>query len=151
MNNLPSYQTQFNKITEAYIKGEILPLNPSFCFCGTLAGGRGWQVESYHKGEKDLISCVTYNFDYTYEEFGEMEKALFSFFNESKDVKWVEPGIVEAHENYMLVKTGELPDYEEKLFNGMVAALEKLKEIHIRHGEVIDETPIFQKRKRKLF
>lgn len=75
-------------------------------------------------------------------------KALFSTFPDvvyhcTRCITVYKNGI-ESHEEYGGITT--IPDYENKLFNGMVAALEVLKQIHIEHGEVIDEEPVFTKR-----
>lgn len=154
MKILPNYQTQFNKITEAYIKDEIKPLDPQFCFCGTLSPDSNWR-------NKELFT--KHEYDYSWNEFGEMEQSLFSTF--TKETEWEAPGFVNCNESCVnkrllreeilvqieedetsWLKLAAGDTYEDKLFNGMVAALDKLKEIHIRHGEVIDEQPIFQKR-----
>lgn len=126
---LPTYETQFNKITEAYIKGNIKPWDDDFCFCGTLADGDDWTFLN----QKSL--------SYTPVEFGKMEKALFSPFPE---IKWSYNG--RQKRSCPLVKITQAKDFEEKLFNGMCAALEVLKQIHIEHGEVIDNPQPFVKR-----
>lgn len=119
-----TFKQAFDKITEAYIKGEIKVGYSEFCFCGTLTGGNyNWALRS---------KCV--NMAYTYEEFGRMERALFSVDPESG---WEDNGAVADK------KVGE---DEDLLFAGMTAALEVLKQIHIERGEVIDESPVFSKR-----
>jgi hypothetical protein len=115
MTQLPSYQTQFNKITEAYIKGEIQPYNESFCFCGTLSNGSCWYEADMYP-EKHV---------YSYKQYDMMEDALLRETIEN-----------ESH-----------PLFEDYLFSGMCAALEVLKQIHIERGQVIDDAPVFIKRK----
>lgn len=130
MNTLPKYSEQFNKITEAYIKGEIELWEDNFCFCGTLAENTDrWAF---------IYAMET---DYTYQEFGRMEKALFSPF---KEIEWLHNGKQNRKVDHIIIM--RKPNYEKKLFNGMVAALEVLREIHLEHGEIIDEQPTFKKR-----
>jgi len=116
--NTPTYKEQFDKITEAYIKGEIEPYRANFCFCGTLCdNSSSWFgiCEVEHHNYKH----------YNGEEYVMMEVALLDTLRDVDrvDIEW-----------------------EDKLFEGMVAALEVLKEIHISKGEIIDETPKFSKR-----
>jgi hypothetical protein len=120
------YSEAYDKIIQAYFNDEIKPNNTNFCFCGTLCGGKQWAS----RGLQNIVW-------YSYEEFGEMEKALFS--------PW--PHVVFYANGMTGGRADELAeDYEEKLFVGMCAAIEVLKQIHITRGEIIDETPSFTKR-----
>jgi hypothetical protein len=121
MQNLPSYQTQFNKITEAYIRGEIKPLDAHFCFCGTLCDN----IQQWYQPYRDFKG-------YTAKEFKRMEDALFVQIRKTTGES--------------VTCTPKSPLYEDGLFNGMVAALNVLRQIHIEHGEIIDQSPVFQKR-----
>lgn len=116
-----NYKQAFDKITEAYIRGEIQPFSPEFCFCGTLCGGREW----YRGVRFPLVVNQFPHSGYSGLELGTMEKALL-------DEVW---DVLERSEQY-----------EEKLFSGMSAALDVLKQIHIERGEIIDEVPEFTKR-----
>jgi len=131
MEKLPTYQQQFDKITEAYIKGEIKPYEPCFCFCGTLCNNESsWFLSS--RGEGNGAG------GYSHKELKRMESALVYTIDKqtvNHGCKFHLPETVEPH-----------PNYENALFNGMVAALEVLKQIHIERGEVIDEVPAFKKR-----
>lgn len=114
-----TYKQAFDKVTEEYIKGNILPMNPEFCFCGTLSPDSNW-------GSIFLFKNTEY-YPYTQEEYQRMEFALFS------------------------KKAGRcwhdiIDDYEEVLFNGMCAALEELKQIHIERGEIVDDELTLNKR-----
>lgn len=131
--NLPSYKTQFDKITEAYIRGEIKPEEPKFCFCGTLCDNTSsWFGFSTKGKHKDFGG-------YTGLEYAKMEQALFSPFMPFNDTKG---GLICT----ICHPSMDSPEYEDLLFLGMTAALEVLKQIHIERGEVIDETPVFTKR-----
>jgi len=93
--NTPTFREQFDKITEAYIKGEIRPYDPSFCFCGTLCDNKyNW-----------FGACQYKHFDYKHysgEYYLKMEVALLSKVEE-----------VVASEGYL---------YENKLFEGISAS-----------------------------
>lgn len=126
MNTLPKYSEQYDKIINAYFKDEIQPLEAKFCFCGTLADNSDeWCNIRYSR------RCNYFMF-YTGNEYVMMERALLDT---------LQKGI-----NGEVVSYEELNGYEERLFNGMAAALEVLKQIHIKRGEIIDEAPQFKKR-----
>jgi hypothetical protein len=119
---LPKFSEQERKIHEAYINDEIQPLNASFCFCGTLANGRGWyDADRYPESHP-----------YSMDEYEKMEYALLN-------------GVINGTQNVKDIISH--PNYEISLFEGMVAALEVLKNIHIEKGEIIDEVKPFVKRK----
>ena len=124
---LPTYEQQFNKITEAYIKDEIEPYDSEFCFCGTLNPYRN--IEGLSMAWNYDLNGVTQQYrhpqPYTYKEYKRMEIALFDNLRE----------VVKGNAGW-----------EERLFSGMCEALEVLKQIHIERGEVIDDTPVFKKR-----
>jgi hypothetical protein len=128
-----TYNEQFNKITEAYIKGDIKPFDPNFCFCGTLCDNeKKW-------------TCRPYG-GYNNNDFFNMESALYKELIPAGlkvlDFRISNTNVIENWQNIQ-----KSPNYETALFNGMVAALEVLKQIHIEHGEVIDNVPVFVKRK----
>lgn len=126
----PTYKQQYDKIIQAYFKDEIKPMSMNFCFCGTLADK---VVDSADGSQEEWESK-----DYTMPEFLKMEEALMIGLkaNKNKNSGW----------NIFSARTSDA-DYEERLFEGMCAALEVLKKIHIERGEIIDEDPVFQKRK----
>lgn len=121
-----TYKQAFDKITEAYIKDELNPMNGEFCFCGTLAGGRRWR---YGEG------------DYSPEEYGEMEGPLLRGL--MADVHYY---TVEGKYGIFMNKDKAT---EELVFKNMCNSLEVLKQIHVRRGENVEETPIFIKREKK--
>jgi hypothetical protein len=123
------YSEAYDKIIQAYFKDEIQPKNANFCFCGTLCDGSddwfGNTLTAHHDfGE------------YTGDDFLRMEIALFEPF-------------MKAFWNFIQTPDEDQrndPQYEDILFQGMAAALDVLKQIHIEMGEIIDETPSFTKR-----
>lgn len=119
----PTYKEQFDKITEAYIKGDMKPLDPKFCFCGTICeNSNDWFISSCEIHKDYGV--------YTGPELVRMEKALLDTIDSE------EYGDSEE-------------EYEAVLFKGMCAAIDVLKQIHIEHGEIIDEVPAFTKRELK--
>lgn len=131
-----TYKQAYYKIIDAYFKNEIQPLNANFCFCGTLS-----PTEFWYRPEFSVLKPKEY--PYSLNEYGQMEKALFSFF----PLKWSRPGRL-THINPDLQNSNilQLKDYEDRLFNGMCAALEVLKDIHRKRGENVDGETTFTKR-----
>lgn len=117
-----TYKQAYDKIIQAYFKDEIKPMEPEFCFCGTLAGNGNWG--GYGFGEQSNL--------YSLKEFDIMESALLNTMD----------SILGGN----LVVNQSSPFYEDALFAGMSAALEVLKEIHRARGEDVDEVPMFTKR-----
>lgn len=126
------YNRTVQILVDAYFKDEIRPEDAEFCFCGTLCNGRiSWSNSSFRQ----------HYHSYSFLEYGLMEKALFSPW---PDITWLKNGDIDSSH----LELRSEPDYEQKIFDGMCAALGVLKQIHIERGEVIDEveTP-FTKRK----
>ncbi len=136
MNTLPTYETQRQKIIDAYFKDEIKPFSSSFCFCGTLAGNK-----------PDWNDCQQSNANlaYTHQEFKRMEQPLLDTVCLATEAKtWISHFQDGTQVPVPLIKSS--PNYEQGLFEGMAASLEVLKQIHIERGEVIDQVPVFTKR-----
>lgn len=133
MNN-PNYKTQFDKITVDYISGNIKPYDSNFCFCGTLNHHcGGWQF-----GDGD---------NYSEEQFYKMEEVLLkTIAEETVGLKYVKGNYYAVGKNNPRDRIQDHQNFENALFNGMCAALNVLKQIHIERGEVIDEVPVFKKR-----
>ncbi len=123
---MPTYKEQFDKITVDYIAGKIKPYNWGFCFCGTLCDYDeqwNWQKHDFYSA-KDLAL---------------MEKALLNTIASQT--------FYPEHDNSVTKYSDctKHPNFENALFNGMVAALEVLKSIHESKGEQVDEL-VFRKR-----
>jgi hypothetical protein len=130
MQQLPTYKEQYDKIIDAYFKDEIKPLSSRFCFCGTICNG----------SPKWFCMPRAKHFDYLGykgQDFVRMEKALLGT---------MEVTLRQINGSGVISVDGTDKGYEESLFNGMCAALEVLKKIHIERGEVIDQVPQFTKR-----
>ena len=119
-----TYKQAYDKIIEAYFKDEIKPNDTKFCFCGTLNNNdSSWYSED--------------GFFYKRLELVKMEAALFKAFPET-DWEYNRPTFSCEQEL--------ITNYEDKLFEGMCAALEVLREIHINRGENIEGQFEFKKR-----
>jgi len=142
MNKKPTYQEQFNKLTEAYISNKVDPYYGCGCFVGNLLNGKGnWELGRemliWHrskeygyqispKGLHHTLLVLQEECDslYTPREIFELEKKFLRCYNSLKD------------------QDGE----EEALFKAFETTLDLLKEIHISKGEIIDTIPVFTKR-----
>lgn len=126
-----TYHEAYNKIIDAYFKDEIRPNDMNFCFCGTLCDNTSrWWTSSIGGG------------GYSNGELRVMEQALFSGF----PIETYHGSCGPAFRMEFGLAPTNIPDYENKLFSGMCAALEVLKEIHRARGENVDEVPEFKKR-----
>lgn len=124
-----TYKEAYDKIIEAYFKDEIIPLNPSFCFCGTLCNNtHEW---SYRTREQHNDG-----FGYKGDDFVKMEEALLHTMMWGKR-EWY-GGDRNRYDDPSL--------YEDALFAGMCAALEVLKQIHKERGEDVNGVQEFTKR-----
>lgn len=134
------YKEAESLIIDAYFKDEIEPYNGSFCFCGTLnnndahwrkSGSKYYSQREFIKMEYALLSTInimTYN-------AGDMFYASGKWDIKDANGHTVDRGVVKQH-----------PNYENALFEGMVAALNMLREIHKAHGENVDEEVSIKKR-----
>lgn len=112
-----TYKQAFDKITEAYIKGEIKPLNSKFCFCGNLCNNdSGWRQDEGEVRKRK-------GYQYSREEFERMEWPLLGVYYDERSNT----------------------NIEEYLFRAMCKSLDILKQIHKERGEDVDEE-IFTKR-----
>lgn len=128
-----NYKTAYNKIIDAYFKDEIKPLDPKFCFCGTLCdNSMKWQdnrFEEFSWGEDKpeyIGHHYKYPMPYTISEFKKMEWELIITRNRARVFKNL--------------------NEEDALFEGMCAALDVLKKIHRERGENVDEEMPLTKR-----
>lgn len=149
---MTTFKEQFDKITVAYIKGEIKPYRNSFCFCGTLdpTASKSWSTLkamvlcrmsrphwSHGTSDEDLLIHV-----YTGREYIQMESALlFPFAPLVLNAR-----LISGYNCTLQEILEKMPEYEDTLFEGMCAAIEVMREIHIKRGEIIDEAPAFKRR-----
>jgi hypothetical protein len=120
------YSEAYDKIIQAYFKDEIKPWDASFCFCGNLCDkSNSWYLKSGYENNNHV------SHGYKGKELHRMERALLDTLYSLK---------------IFAGTPTNTPSFENGLFKGMSAALDELKQIHIERGEVIDETPAFNKR-----
>lgn len=132
-----SYKQAYDKIIDAYFKDEIRPMDNSFCFCGMLANNNwDWRLQ---------FSSPKNQYHYTALEYTLMESALFKGMGEI--LGEVIDNRYSCSEYEQLVEDYSC-EIEDAIFNGMCAALEVLKQIHIDRGEIIDEDLKLTKREK---
>lgn len=154
MNKRPTYAQQYDKLAQAYINCEVDPFVPCGCFCGNLLNKKpDWVIgrESYnfvnHTG--DILNVVTC-------DTGRIVNSAVCVFEESEGLYDL-TDILELERTFMatymkgcgytqVIQAKGEPINEDALFAAFEVTLEKLKELHIAKGEVIDETPAFVKR-----
>lgn len=126
------FKQAFDKITEAYIKDRIRPLSGNYCICGTLYGNSNWMN----------VVKLRAGFPYSIEELIMIESALLSP---------LIPFGAEKHGDWRGAWGGWLEcdaeGYEDALFDGMSAALDIFREIHISRGEDVEA---FEFKKREV-
>lgn len=123
------YSEAYSKIIEAYFRDEIKPNDINFCFCGTLQGSGKWYAGKHPE------------LKYSHPDFRKMELQLFTPFGEYVDFEGDCPCFKDNRNPEQ-----NIPDYEGKLFEGMCAALDVLKQIHRERGEDVDNLPALTKR-----
>lgn len=124
--NTPTYEQQWQKITEAYMRDEIKPYNSTFCFCGTLCDKSSkWygDVMTYHHSQNG----------YEGNDFVKMETALLTVINNRLKLSLFSNFI---DVDGIIKRYFEHPDYESALFLGMTEALEVLRQIHAERCDV---------------
>lgn len=136
----PSYKTQFDKLTKAYINGEVRRLDSCACFVGNLLNGNG----QWGYGRKALGAFGRITSDDSMRILAES-----CILKEASSLYTLQE-ILDMEALFMGVSTGLFENYEEQenaLFAAFEQTLEMLKQIHIAHGEQIeDEIPVFIKR-----
>lgn len=153
-NSKISYTTQYNKLTEAYIRNEVNPFMDCNCFVGNLLNNHGsWSgIRNFGRTNNSIDFCPIlknyndfgYNYGrdtiisnsegmYTPEDIVSLEKRFLQKFNANCNCVFFDKNHTTLEE-------------EEALFIAFESTLDLLKEIHISKGEVIDDSPKFVKR-----
>lgn len=143
-----SYKNQFNKLTSAYIAGKVDPYSSCGCFVGNLLNNtRDWvsarsldfKVTEDQTDKTISKKCVDEesNNSYSLQEIYDLERIFLRTYKENN-------GDYYAFDS--IRGTGATKQDEDALFIAFEKTLEYLKQLHISKGEVIDETPVFNKR-----
>jgi len=160
MNKTPTYKEQFDKLTRAYISGEVDPWDCQACFVGNLLNNVGrWSdcrigdIDIFMTG-KGRIGFASWSNEYRFNKgvdtILEESSGLYTP-QEIADIEavFIKTIVDNGGRQYAWKDEIVTPTDEEALFVAFEATLEFLKQIHISKGEVIDETPVFQKRQLK--
>jgi hypothetical protein len=132
----PTYEQQFDKITRAYIANELNPYEVCGCFVGILLNGN----DDWICGRDLSHGVITCN-------RSGVEYATMCIQDEANGFYTLQE-VLDLEKNFMALLTNvHSRHYEDCLFIAMESTLEMLKQIHISKGEVIDEVPVFEKRK----
>lgn len=146
----PSYKSQFDKLTVAYIANQVNPYDCCGCFVGNLLN----RTSMWNRCKSDLI---IYDMGSTVGRVvtpQEMEEARLSIEAQSNGFYTPEE-IIDLEGNFMRIVRGygdfkswrhPTPKMEDVLFRAFEATLNGLKQLHLSKGEIIDETPVFVKR-----
>lgn len=127
---IPSSQSQYNKIVNAYMKDELDPMISCACFIGNLLNGSSeWNAPGKCKSLKSTLDEV-YGF-YKGKEIYEMESNFLSICSEH-----LKPNEVIPYKDNVT---------EEGLYKAMESTLLMLKAIHEAKGEIV-ENYSFKKR-----
>lgn len=156
------FKVQFDKLTEAYIRGEVKPFDPCACFIGNLlnktamwGGLRNFIGKINHRNSsydvvRFLDACDSVLIEgegtYTPEEIIELEYIFMAAVNEEYTRMYQkEHGILPPFDEGPSGYVCNNDMYEEALFLAFEKALDKLREIHESKGEKVDDF-IFTKR-----
>lgn len=169
-----TYKTQFDKLTRAYIAGQVDPYSCSACFCGNLLNNHSFWIDGTSRNEvrnggaiaisgeqggfnlmypgsvskdavKRAIRQVEEESEGTYTMF-EIAQLEAVFLNTYRKYGGIPSYTAKGMRNANLWTKEDEKIYEEALFKAFEEALEFLKQIHISKGENVDETPTFVKR-----
>lgn len=158
---MQTYQEQFNRLTEAYIKLEVNPFSACNCFVGNLLNNNTmWSnFRSYSalvSSDRPVESCKLVSgwgnkYEYSLDEVISLERCflltyignnynqLNAFITDECDFEteiYGEDPI--TYEEYLVIQ-------EEALFKAFEDTLDVLKEIHTKRGENVEFIP-FKKR-----
>lgn len=144
---MKTYKQQFDKLTEAYIKGEVNPFRVCACFVGNLLDGEDGWADYRDLWMNNEPTCSVPNRKrveldyYTPRQIVHLEHEFMKVYCKNHPLsngRWKMD-----YEDYK--KLSDVLD-ENALFLAFEKTLGVLKDIHEKRGEVIDETPVFEKR-----
>lgn len=124
----PTYETQWQKITSAYVNNTLKPYNECACFIGNLLNGKGaWGM------------CRDWDFEmdaHLIPGFPGFTEAINFIKKESRGL-YTPQQIVDMENNFLNVYAQY--GNEASLYEAMTSTLELLRQIHLANG---DETAI---------
>lgn len=121
MNHL-TFTEAYQRVVDAYETGKIDLINSFKCFCGVLADNNKWRSR-IREGE----------YPFTVDEYLRMENAVIL----TVDKNTINSGLIRGGSiNISTHKLMRLHDnYEEALYQGMIAGIQAMYEIYIDRGE----------------
>lgn len=145
-----TFKEQFDKLTAAYIKGEVHPFQNCACFVGNLLNGQhAWgATRTYSSNGIQARRCEQLPL-----YFLEYYKEGLNCINTASDRTYTVKDIVRLENNFMRIITRNWSilephtPSEDCLFEAFSSTLDLLKEIHESKGEVVDP---FEFTKRQL-
>lgn len=167
---MKTYKEQFDKLTTAYIKLEVNPFHGCNCFVGNLLDGDlYWDSHRNYEAMRVGLGafCIRkspyqtkWGHEYTLLEVIEMEKVFLDTFEAQLGARNIFVIDKDRYDNPRMPYRDELKAQginmeweqyselqENALFKAFEAALDVLKQIHIKRGEPVEEAPVFVKRK----
>ena len=128
---METYTKQFDKLTAAYMSGEVNPMSASKCFVGNMLGHREWFGMVHNRKWRELDKLGTMQ-GYKISELRRIEAAFMSEINGWVWLtKWASPRLQK--------------NYEESLFRAFCRGLEELKKVHEEHDRMT-EVRVFRNR-----
>lgn len=141
-----TYKQAFDRLTEAYIAGNVNPFNPCSCFVGNLLGTERW-ISLRTSSWTDCVvargrhpNYIEYE-NYTNQEIIDLEHIFMKTYSENHPLE----GLIKKLSFHILADILDNLN-EDALYKAFSITLDKLKEIHISKGEIIDKAPVFIKR-----
>lgn len=153
-----TYQEAWQRITTAYVNGQLDPYIECACFVGNLLGGSGWgwcrMLNEHHSRVLDVNRMPNREFRLNvlqaYEYVAERGDNMYS----PADIAYLEDTFLStitktADKDVSLrIMTVHKDDirYEDALYEAMVVTLEELRKIHIAKGENVDQIFLSQRK-----
>lgn len=146
--NTPTYKEQFDKLTEAYIRGEVNHNNDFACFVGNLLNRSRWWSKSRYISVKATTWEVTsvFNPDKLHFIYTAIANEANGLYTPVEIIRLEKKFLETFYKEYQCFFSNMTDKYENAIFVAFEETLELLKQIHISKGEIIDETPKFTKR-----
>lgn len=116
-----TFKQQFDKLTEAYIRGEVDAFDCKKCFVGNLLNGNG-----------DWMDCRG--------DIGELtdEKGLKTIISIEANGFYTPLEIIQLEERFMDLAPLPSRQHEDLLFEAFSKTLDLLKQIHESKGEIVE-------------
>lgn len=136
MKKTPTFQEQYNKITSAYYKDELKPMNGCACFVGNLLNNNGaWE------GTRCYLENRLNDMELPRAKHGRYQISIESGgLYTPEDILLMEHNFLRKcfDTNLNMFRQSGIAT-EERLFEAMVSTLELLRKLHESKGEVVKD------------